>query len=674
MNLDSKRVVSIVGVDGNGKTLLTKRLLNAKVDLAQEPEEANRGYTLFSKIYYDNFADKDLYLIDTPGTLSYISDVIKSLYVSNGAVYVLNANGATEQGLRLWWKLDDYKLPSIIFINMMDDESADYDKTLESIKNNFSIAPVPICVPVGSGANLKGIINVITQKFYTYKDDTGKAKEEDIPAEYKDLAKKYRDQMVESVVENDEKLMERYFAGEDINDSDLRSVLSSAVRNHTAFPIFAGSAEKNIGIDLLKNAFYYYYPSLKEYNLCKFKDSDNFKSEEAEPVSGYVFKSKVDNYTGKINYIKIISGTINKSSKLIISNDNKTLKLTKIYKPTVEGLKPVEEAFVGDIIVLDKCDELKTDHTIIDASKKNVFIPTVAVKKILKYAIDIEDKKLEEKVVAALKKIMEEDTSISYERIPETKELVLSALGQLQFDVVSEILKNKYKLDIKFRIPRIQYRETVTGSVQAQGKHKKQSGGHGQFGDTWIKLEPLSRNSGFEFVDAIVGGVIPRNFIPSVEKGIRKTMERGIVAGYPVIDVKVTLYDGSYHTVDSSDMAFQIAGSLAFKKALEQANPILLEPIMNVQISVPESFVGTITNDLSGRRGRILGMDSTSRGSIVKAQVPLAELSTYAPELHSMTKGLGFFEMEFSSYEPLPSQNTMKVVEDTKKWQEEVTN
>ncbi len=214
----------------------------------------------------------------------------------------------------------------------------------------------------------------------------------------------------------------------------------------------------------------------------------------------------------------------------------------------------------------------------------------------------------------------------------------------------------------------------MTGSVQAQGKHKKQSGGHGQFGDTWIKLEPLPRNSGFEFVDAIVGGVIPRNFIPSVEKGIRKTMERGIVAGYPVIDIKVTLYDGSYHTVDSSDMAFQIAGSLAFKKALEQANPILLEPIMNVQISVPDSFVGTITNDLSGRRGRILGMDSTSRGSIVKAQVPLAELSTYAPELHSMTKGLGFFEMEFSSYEPLPSQNTMKVVEDTKKWQEEVTN
>jgi elongation factor G len=301
-------------------------------------------------------------------------------------------------------------------------------------------------------------------------------------------------------------------------------------------------------------------------------------------------------------------------------------------------------------------------------------MPTVAVKKILKYAIDIEDKKLEEKVVSALKKIMEEDTSISYERVPETKELVLSALGQLQFDVVSEILKNKYKLDIKFRIPRIQYRETVTGSVQAQGKHKKQSGGHGQFGDTWIKLEPLPRNSGFEFVDAIVGGVIPRNFIPSVEKGIRKTMERGIVAGYPVIDIKVTLYDGSYHTVDSSDMAFQIAGSLAFKKALEQANPILLEPIMNVQISVPDSFVGTITNDLSGRRGRILGMDSTSRGSIVKAQVPLAELSTYAPELHSMTKGLGFFEMEFSSYEPLPSQNTMKVVEDTKKWQEEVTN
>jgi elongation factor G len=671
--LEQKKVVSIIGVDGNGKTLTTKRLLNSKEDLPLEEIENSKGYTLFSKIYYKNLDDKDMYLIDTPGSLSYISEITRSSYVSNASIYVLNSTtGASEQGLRFWWKLYDYMVPTVIYVNMMDDEKADFDSALESVKNTFKVSPLPIGIPVGKGKDFKGVINLIEEKFYSYKDDSGKAKVEDIPEEHKSLVEKYRPQMIEAIVETDEKLMERYFAGEEIKDSELREVLSRSVKTRQAYPVFAGSAEQNIGIDLLRNAIFYYSPSVKEYMPLKLKDGEKIKANEEDPFLAYVFKTKIDNYTGKINYLKILSGKINKSTKLSVSNDNnKNLKISKIYLPDLNGLKTVEEAIVGDIVALDKCDDLETEDTVCDSSRNDIVTGTEEPKRVLSYALDVEDKKLEEKVVSALKKLIEEDPSLKYERVPETKELVVSGLGQLQFDVLSEILKNKYKLDVKFRTPRIQYRETISSTVQVQGRHKKQSGGHGQFGDTWIKAEPLPRNGGFEFVDAIVGGAIPRNFIPSVEKGIKNTMVKGSIAGFPVIDVKVTLYDGSYHSVDSSDMAFQIAGSMAFKKAMEEANAILLEPIMNVKINVPENFVGTITNDLSGRRGRIQGMDSSPRGSVVKAQVPLSELSTYAPELHSMTKGLGLFEMDFSAYEPVPNQNVPKIVEETKKWQEE---
>ncbi|MEI6093345.1 MAG: elongation factor G, partial [bacterium] len=364
-----------------------------------------------------------------------------------------------------------------------------------------------------------------------------------------------------------------------------------------------------------------------------------------------------------------VSGKLNKNTKAIIAENNHSLKISKINRPYTEGLKPVEEAVAGDIVVLDKCEDIKTGYTLVDSSISNkVFEASPEPKRVLNYAVDIADKKLEEKVGAALRKITEEDPSVSFNRVAETKELVLSGLGQLQLDVVNEMLKERYKLDVTFRSPRIPYRETIKKSVRVQGKHKKQSGGHGQYGDCWIKVDPLKKGGGFEFVDAVVGGAIPRNFIPSVEKGIVKTMDKGTVAGFPVIDFKVTLDDGSYHDVDSSDMAFQVAGSLAFKKAMEEANPVLLEPIMEVSVYVPDHFVGTITNDLSGRRGRISGMDSSSEGSIVKALVPLGEMATYAPELHSMTKGLGLFEMKFATYEEVPAQNTNKIVEETKKW------
>lgn len=674
VTIDNKRIVSVVSVDGNGKTNTVRKLINSKDKLPVEPEEQGRNYTLFSKTFMADLPDnKELYLIDTPGSLNYINDVVNCARVSNGAVYVINAiSGATEQGLRHWWRLKDYNLPTLIYVSMMDNPEADFDKALESIKTLLNVSPVPILVPVGKGTELVGVINLMRQKMYTYKDDSGKSKEEDIPAQYSDLVAKYRNIMVEAIVENDEELMSQYLDGKEIPTEALRKILGKAVKERGAFPVFAGSASKGIGVDLLRDGIFYYLPNSSEFNPLTFKGGEKIDTSENAPFSAYVFKTRIDAYTGKTNYIKIVSGKLNKNTKAIVADNNHSLKLSKISKPYADGLRPIEEAVAGDIVVLDKCEDIKTGYTLVDSSiSQKMFEPSPEPKRVLNYAVEIADKKLEEKVGAALRKITEEDPSVSFNRVAETKELVLSGLGQLQLDVVNEMLKERYKLDVTFRSPRIPYRETIKKSVRVQGKHKKQSGGHGQYGDCWIKVDPLKKGGGFEFVDAIVGGAIPRNFIPSVEKGIVKTMDRGTVAGFPVIDFKVTLDDGSYHDVDSSDMAFQVAGSLAFKKAMEEANPVLLEPIMEVSVYVPDHYVGTITNDLSGRRGRISGMDSSAEGSIVKALVPLGEMATYAPELHSMTKGLGLFEMKFATYEEVPAQNTNKIVEDTKKWRQD---
>ena len=675
VSVDNKRIVTMVSVDGNGKTNTVRKLLNAKDKLPVEPEEANRNYTLFSKTFMADLPDnKELYLLDNPGSLNYINDVVNCARVSNGAVYVINGvNGATDQGLRHWRRLSDYKLPTLIYVSMMDHIEADFDKALDSIKTLFNVSPVPIIIPVGKGDELVGVINLMRQKFYTYKDDSGKSKEEDIPAQYTDILNKYRNIMIEAIVENDEVLMSQYLEGKEIPVEKLREVLGKAVKERGSFPVFAGSASKGIGIDLLRDGIFFYLPSSAQFNTLTFKGEEKINTSENAPFSAYVFKTRMDAYTGKTNYIKIVSGKLNKNTKAMITDNNRSLKLSKISKPYTEGLKSVEEACAGDIVVLDKCEDLRTGYTLVDSSiMGKIFEPSPEPKRVLSYAVDVTDKKLEEKVGAALRKITEEDPSVSFTRVAETKELVLSGVGQLQLDVVHEMLKERHKLDVTFRSPRIPYRESIKRSVKdIQGKHKKQSGGHGQYGDCVINVEPLKRGSGFEFVDAIVGGVIPRNFIPSVEKGIVKTMDRGTFAGFPVIDFRVTLVYGSYHDVDSSDMAFQVAGSLAFKKAMEEASPILLEPIMDVAVSVPEKFLGTITNDLSGRRGRITGMDTSSDGSIVKATVPLAELLTYAPELHSMTQGLGLFEMKFLTYEEVPSQNVNKIVEDTKKWKKD---
>jgi len=671
---ENKRIISILSTDGSGKTTTIQRLLSSSNPINEEPEEKKRAYTLFSKTFNATIKDQELSLIDTSGSLNYLNDAINAIRVSNGAIYTINAQvGVTEQDLRFWRYLNKYKTPSILYVNKMDTENADFDKALESIKNVFKITPLPVAIPVGKGQEFTGVINLITNKMYTYKDDSGKAKEQDVSNEYLDIVKKYREQMIEAVVETDENLMKKFFEGEEITNDELILALGVAVNNRLAYPVFAGSSLKNYGVDLLKNACFYYSPSSeKTSQSLVFEDDTCFDLNQNSPALAYVYKVKIDNYTGKLCYLRVISGTLNKNSKLTIANTRNSLKISKIFKPAIDGLKQIDEANVGDIIVLDKCDELKTGHTLIDASAVQKLIKaSPEPKRVLTYAIDLEDKKLEEKVVGSIKKIMDEDHSITYSRIAETKELVISGLGQLQLDVLNEILATKYNLKVKFRPPRIQYRETISKKVQVQGRHKKQSGGHGQFADTWIKFEPLKRNGGFEFVDEIVGGVIPKNYIPSVEKGIRNSMEKGYIAGFPVIDLRATLYDGSYHDVDSSDMAFQIAASLGFKKAMEEAAPVLLEPIMDIRISIPEQFVGTITNDLSGRRGRIKGMDSNQEGSIVNAFVPLSEISTYAPELHSMTQGLGVFEMDFNTYEEVPSQNLNKIVQEVKKWREE---
>ena len=415
--ISNKRIVSVVAVDGNGKTNTVRKLLNAKDKLAVEPEEASRNYTLFSKTFMTELPDgKELYLLDTPGSLNYINDVVNCARVSNGAVYVISGvTGATEQGLRHWWKLRDYSLPTLIYVSMMDNPEADYDKVLDSIKSLLNVSPVPIIIPVGKGNELVGVINLMRQKFYTYKDDSGKSKEEEIPAQYADLVKKYRNIMVEAIVENDEELMAQYLDGKEVSTEDLRRTLGKAVKERTSFPVFAGSASKGIGIDLLRDGIFFYLPSSEEFSTLKFKDGEEVKVSENAPFSAYVFKTRIDAYTGKTNYIKIISGKLNKTTKAIIADNTHTLKLSKINKPFPDGLKPIEEAVAGDIVVLDKCEDIKTGYTLVDnAISGKFFEPSPEPKRVLNYAVEIADKKLEEKVGASLRKIAEENPSIFF--------------------------------------------------------------------------------------------------------------------------------------------------------------------------------------------------------------------------------------------------------------------
>lgn len=678
--IEKIRNVALIGHGGAGKTSLAEAMLfnagasnrfgsvgagNTVMDF--EPEELKRGSSISTAFHPVSWKKHTITLIDTPGDQNFFSDTRLCMQAADGLVVVIDAiDGVKVQSEQAWAFADEFELPRIIFVNKVDRERADFMKAFHEAAAIFEPKPIVMHLPIGKEADFKGVVDLIQQKAYTYSG--GKATACDIPADMQDAVEEAREQLIENIAEADDKLIEKYLEGESLTDDELRSALRKGTLSRTFVPVFCGSAVNNIGIDLLCNYMVDILPSpadmpSKTGLIPGTETAAQRAYNESEPFSALVFKTIADPYAGRLTIFKVISGklggdgTFYNASKDLKERYSQLLQLAGKEQKTVGGAGP------GDIVAVAKLKETKTGDTLCDPDNKIQYAAAQPMDGAVSYAIVPKSQGDEDKIFSSLTKLMEEDPAIRLERNDETRETIITGTGQIHIEITLEKLKRKYNVEATLTLPKIPYKETIKKAVRVQGRHKKQTGGHGQFGDCWVQFEPLPRGSGFEFVDKVVGGSIPRTYIPAVEKGIIDSCVRGVLAGFPCIDFRATLDDGSYHAVDSSEMAFKIAGSLAFKKAVEQAAPILLEPIMVIEVITPDDFMGDIMGDLNGRRGRVLGMDTKGKNQVVRANVPMSEVLTYAPDLRSMTGGRGIFFLKFSHYDEVPAQLAQKIID-----------
>lgn len=679
------RNVGLIGHVGTGKTSFADAILfNAgqntrlgKVDhetslMDYEPEEMKRKTTISSAIASFSWKNKWINLVDTPGSANYTADSKNCMQGIDSALIVLDSiDGIKIQSEKLIKQVKELNLPMALFINKLGREHSNYKSVITGIEKSFEAKPVLIQMPIGEETSFKGVINLLEEKAYIYEqNESGKFSVQDITADLKAEADSLREQSIESIVECDDEILEKYLEGQTLTAEEIQKALKKGIINCQITPILFGSALKNIGViqalDFIKD----YLPSPVERGEIKALNQDGaeikIKPSESEPLTALVFKTIIDPYAGHLTIIRIFSGKLSPDTVIYNSTKQTKERIGQILHLVGKKHEPVGQACAGDIIAIPKLKDTHTGDSFSD-EKKPVTIPTVKLPAaVISFALKAKNKGDEEKIHAGLKKLMEEDPSLHLTRDEQTKEMILSGMGQVHLDVVIEKLKRKFGTEVLLEAPKIPYKETISGSTKVQGKYKKQSGGKGQYGDCWIELHPLEKGKGFEFVDNIVGGSIPRQYIPAVENGIREAMNEGVLAGYPAVDIKVVLYDGSYHPVDSSEMAFKVAGSMAFKKGYMQANPILLEPVMHVEITIPEQNVGDVMGDLNSRRGRMLGIDTEGHTQTVKAEIPMAEMLQYAAVLNSMTSGAGVFAMDFSHYEEVPAHLSQKIIEQNK--------
>jgi len=676
------RNIAIVAHGGAGKTSLAEAMLfnagiitrlgrveDGNTALDFEPEEIKRQTSINSGFHQIPWKKHDISIIDTPGDQNFFNETRTCIQAVDGAVFVVDAmDGVKVQTEQAWEFAGEYNLPSVIFLNKLDRENSNFQKAMDDLKDSFDIKPIPIHFPIGSETDFKGVVSLIDQKAYTY-DENGKVTIGDIPDDIKDDVENAREEFVENVAEADDELIERYLEGETLSDDEIRKALKTGTLSRTFIPVLCGSATKNIGMDRLLDFIVNCMPSPidRDPKPGKKIDSDEEierKPDSDEPFSALVFKTMADPYAGRLTIFRIFSGKLGKDGVFYNSTKQTKERFSQLLKITGKEQKTISQAHPGSIVAVAKLKETSTGDTICDESNKIIYKAAEPLPALITYSVTPKSKGDEDKIFSSLSRILEEDTAIKIERNSETKEILLSGRGQIHIDSIVEKLKRKFKVEVVLKQPKVPYRETIKKKVRVQGRHKKQTGGHGQFGDCWIQMEPLPRGEGFVFEDKIFGGSIPKQYIPAVEKGIVESAVRGVLAGFPCIDFKVILDDGSYHSVDSSEMAFKIAGSLAFKKAAEQAQAVLLEPIMKVEIITPDEYMGDIMGDLNGnRRGRVLGMDTKGKNQVIKANAPMAEFLTYAPDLNSMTGGRGLFTMEFSHYEEVPLQLAEKIIE-----------
>jgi elongation factor G len=688
-NIDKKRIVGLFGHHGCGKTTLMDAILNnycgadriGQRYLDSEEIEKEKGASFSNHVVTVDYKDTRVYFFDTPGMADFLGDIDVAINAVDNVVLVINASAGVEVTTERIWKIArENKKPVFIFITQMDKEGVNFGELVTSIKETFEdgVKVVPLQVPIGEGPDFKGIVNLITHEAFEYeKDKSGKDKKLDVvPEEAKEYYEDYHQELIEDIVETNEILMEKYLEqGEEaLNPENVFNALHLAFEDDEIVPILVGSAEMNIGIDRFFEALRLVgmHPDEREF-VGELEGKEYvIAPKEEEPFVGLVVKNAVDPFVGKLTYIRVLAGKIKPGDSFVEVQEDSNEKVAHIYIPRYNDREEVNEAGVGDIIVVPKLKKSKINDTVAHPSRlikvKYPEFPEPMISKSVKTA----SKNEIDKVNNALSKLQESDPTFSWEFDPETGETIISGLGSTHLEIMIERLKKTFKVNVEVGKPKIAYRETIRRKVVAEYKHKKQTGGHGQYGHVKIELEPLPRGEGYEFVDKIVGGVIPRNFIPSVDKGIKEAMKKGVVAEYPVVDVKVTLFDGSYHDVDSSDIAFQIAARQAFKDGMKNANPVILEPVMKVEVYTPTEYTGDVMGEISAKRGRPMGMQSVGRGmDKIEAEVPLAEMLDFSPRLSSITSGKGYFTMKFSTYQEVTPDIQQKIIQEREKSEQE---
>jgi elongation factor G len=676
------RNVAIVGQGGVGKTLAADALLFAAGVVTRigrtedgssafdtEPEEQRRRSSIMAGLHHCTWRKIDLNLLDTPGYSSFLHDARNCLLAASGVVFVLGSGGGEVkvEAEKLWKWSTDLGLPRIAFVTRLDRERARVENALEDLKG-LGAKPAVLQVPIGAEGELGGVVDVLSGRAWVYKGDA--VEETQPPAGLADEIAAAREALVETIAEANDDLLEKYLEGTELSPDELRTGLREGTRAGKFLPILCGSGAKGIGLHPLLDAIVDLLTSpadLSPWKGTNPKTGDEIEraAETGAPFSAFVFKTVVDPFAGKLSLIRIVSGKAVTNLDVVNTYRDGKERIGHLLK--VEGKKQtqVPQAVAGDIVALAKLRDTATGDTLADEKHPIVYPPTPDTPAAISFALSAKSKGDDDKVMQALHRLMEEDTALRVHRDEQTKEFVVSGTGQLHIEVAVERLKRKFGVEVELKAPKVPYKETIKGMAKAQGRHKRQTGGHGQYGDCWLELSPLPRGAGFEFEDAIVGGVIPRQFIPAVEKGVREMLPQGILAGYPIVDLRAKLYFGSYHDVDSSEMSFKIAAHLGFKKAFEDSRPCLLEPIMTATVTVPDEFMGDIIGDLNSRRGRVLGAEPKGTGQqIIRAHVPLAEMLRYAPDLRSMTQGRGDFEMELAHYDEVPPHIADKIVKE----------
>jgi len=679
------RNVALLGQGGIGKTSLADALLFAagkvnrlgRVDDGSslfdfEPEETRHKVSISAALHHLPWKKHEVTIVDTPGYASFLSETRHAMRAVDGAVLVLSASGQVKVELqKLWTWAQEENLGCVGFITHLDREALDLDKALEQTSKALQVPVVALTIPIGSEAELAGYVDLLRERAVLFSGDTGQSREDAIPAALAESAKDRRDKLVEAVAEASDELLEKYLENGSLTPEEIQSGLRAGVLARRFIPVLCGSSVRMIGVHSLLDAIVDTLGSPVDAGAVrganpKTGDEIERPPDPAAPASVFVFKTIIDPFAGKLSIFRVDSGRIKADSTLLNSTRDSKERIGQLLK--IEGKKqqPVPEVVAGEIAAAAKLKDTLSGDTLCDEREPIVYPALPEAPPAISFAIEPKTKGDEEKANQGLHRLLEEDLALRVHRDAQTREIILSGAGQQHVELVVERLKRKFGVDVELKAPKVPYRETIKSKASSQGKYKKQSGGRGQYGDCWLEVEALPRGKGFEFVDKIVGGVIPRNFIPAVEKGVREAMHEGHVAGYPMQDVRVTLYDGSFHTVDSSEMAFKIAGSMGFKAAVDKAKPILLEPVMKLEITTPDDTMGDVIGDLNSRRGKVSQVVAKSGEQVIHAVVPMAEVLRYASDLRSMTSGRGSFTVELSHYEEVPGHLTQKIVEAAK--------